>query len=62
MMRTFDSAIEVLAGGDADAGVRHEEASDLGETRRYVLAQRLQLRVLVGRYLEGGRGAVLLYI
>lgn len=48
---TGEAAVEVGAGGDAQSGVRHQEARDLREARRDVLAQRLQLRVLLVRHL-----------
>lgn len=49
---TFDPAVELLARSHADAGVRHEEARDLREARRDVLAQGLQLGVLLRGHLS----------
>lgn len=44
---TLDSAIKVRVGGDLEAGMRHEEAGDVGKARVNVLPHILQLLVLV---------------
>jgi len=45
--RTYDPSIKVGVGGHFKAGVRHQEAGDVGEARVDVFTHVLQLLVLV---------------